>query len=127
MRTGVFVRQITLVLAIITTGLWGGTQYCAWQLGYQLRLGSPDFAHLAGSAEIRDLQNIADILVDPEGALERRNHWEKPAIRGHQRCRSKPGCRHKAGCAGTRVDTDRPSTPSARARATRSQSRSLDR
>lgn len=23
------------------------------------------------------LQNIADILVDPEGALERRNHWEK--------------------------------------------------
>ena len=24
-----------------------------------------------------DVQNIADILVDPEGALERRNHWEK--------------------------------------------------
>jgi len=23
------------------------------------------------------VQNIADILVDPEGALERRNHWEK--------------------------------------------------
>ena len=23
------------------------------------------------------MQNIADILVDPEGALERRNHWEK--------------------------------------------------
>ena len=22
-------------------------------------------------------QNIADVLVDPEGALERRNHWEK--------------------------------------------------
>ncbi|HEX8240479.1 MAG TPA: conjugal transfer protein TraG [Allosphingosinicella sp.] len=31
----------------------------------------------AGSDEIRDVQNIADILVDPEGALERRNHWEK--------------------------------------------------
>jgi len=30
-----------------------------------------------GSAEVRDVQNIADILVDPEGALERRNHWEK--------------------------------------------------
>jgi type IV secretion system protein VirD4 len=29
-----------------------------------------------GDAEIRDVQNIADILVDPEGALERRNHWE---------------------------------------------------
>jgi hypothetical protein len=22
------------------------------------------------------VQNVADILVDPEGALERRNHWE---------------------------------------------------
>ncbi|KQK61037.1 conjugal transfer protein TraG [Pseudomonas aeruginosa] len=30
-----------------------------------------------GSHEVRDVQNIADILVDPEGALERRNHWEK--------------------------------------------------
>jgi type IV secretion system protein VirD4 len=30
-----------------------------------------------GVDEIRDVQNIADILVDPEGALERRNHWEK--------------------------------------------------
>jgi type IV secretion system protein VirD4 len=30
-----------------------------------------------GSAEVRDVQNIADILVDPEGALERRTHWEK--------------------------------------------------
>jgi type IV secretion system protein VirD4 len=30
-----------------------------------------------GAREVRDVQNIADILVDPEGALERRNHWEK--------------------------------------------------
>ncbi|MDZ5696727.1 conjugal transfer protein TraG [Chelativorans sp. M5D2P16] len=30
-----------------------------------------------GPFEVRDVQNIADILVDPEGALERRNHWEK--------------------------------------------------
>ena len=30
-----------------------------------------------GPMEVRDVQNIADILVDPEGALERRNHWEK--------------------------------------------------
>jgi type IV secretion system protein VirD4 len=30
-----------------------------------------------GPAEVRDVQNVADILVDPEGALERRNHWEK--------------------------------------------------
>lgn len=30
-----------------------------------------------GVAEVRDVQNIADVLVDPEGSLERRNHWEK--------------------------------------------------
>jgi type IV secretion system protein VirD4 len=30
-----------------------------------------------GENEVRDVQNIADILVDPEGALERRTHWEK--------------------------------------------------
>jgi type IV secretion system protein VirD4 len=30
-----------------------------------------------GVDEVRDVQNIADILVDPEGALDRRNHWEK--------------------------------------------------
>ena len=30
-----------------------------------------------GMHEVRDVQNIADILVDPESALERRNHWEK--------------------------------------------------
>ena len=32
-----------------------------------------------GPEEVRDVQNVADILVDPEGALERRNHWEKTA------------------------------------------------
>ena len=30
-----------------------------------------------GEREVRDVQNIADILVDPEGSLERRSHWEK--------------------------------------------------
>ncbi|NHK27195.1 conjugal transfer protein TraG [Parvularcula flava] len=30
-----------------------------------------------GPGEVRDVQNIADILVDPEGSLERRSHWEK--------------------------------------------------
>jgi len=30
-----------------------------------------------GEKEVRDVQNIADILVDPEGALDRRSHWEK--------------------------------------------------
>lgn len=32
-----------------------------------------------GDHEVRDVQNIADILVDPEGALERRSHWDKTA------------------------------------------------
>jgi type IV secretion system protein VirD4 len=27
--------------------------------------------------DVRDVLNIADILVDPEGVLERRNHGEK--------------------------------------------------
>jgi type IV secretion system protein VirD4 len=30
-----------------------------------------------GETEVRDVQNIADILVDPEGSLDKRNHWEK--------------------------------------------------
>ena len=30
-----------------------------------------------GEREVRDVQNVADVLVDPEGSLERRNHWEK--------------------------------------------------
>src|SRR5690606_26982006 len=32
-----------------------------------------------GPNEVRDVQNIADVLVDPEGALERRNHWQQTA------------------------------------------------
>src|SRR3546814_12193511 len=38
---------------------------------------NPLFEVRRGENEVRDVQNIADILVDPEGALERRNHWEK--------------------------------------------------
>jgi type IV secretion system protein VirD4 len=30
-----------------------------------------------GDHEVRDVQNIADILVDPEGSIEKRSHWEK--------------------------------------------------
>ena len=30
-----------------------------------------------GEREVRDVQNIADVLVDPEGAHEKRNHWER--------------------------------------------------
>ena len=30
-----------------------------------------------GEWEVRDVQNVADVLVNPEGSLEKRNHWEK--------------------------------------------------
>jgi type IV secretion system protein VirD4 len=30
-----------------------------------------------GKWKVRDVENITDVLADPEGALERRNHWEK--------------------------------------------------
>jgi len=30
-----------------------------------------------GVFEVRDVQNVADILVDPEGSLDKRSHWEK--------------------------------------------------
>ncbi len=30
-----------------------------------------------GENEVRDVQNVADILVDPEGSLDKRSHWEK--------------------------------------------------
>ena len=30
-----------------------------------------------GEWEVRDAQNVADVLVDPEGSLDKRNHWEK--------------------------------------------------
>lgn len=38
---------------------------------------NPLVAVRLGEHEVRDVQNIADILVDPEGSLERRSHWEK--------------------------------------------------
>lgn len=44
---------------------------------------SPRFNPLSevrlGEREVADAQNIADILVDPEGTLERGSHWEKTA------------------------------------------------
>ena len=38
---------------------------------------NPLFEVRRGAWEVRDVQNVADVLVDPEGSLERRNHWEK--------------------------------------------------
>ena len=53
-----------------------------------------------GDAEVRDVQNVADILVDPEGALERRNHWEKTS---HSAGRCDSAC----SLCGARKDTGR--------------------
>jgi type IV secretion system protein VirD4 len=38
---------------------------------------NPLLAVRRGPEEVCDVQNIADVLVDPEGSIERRNHWEK--------------------------------------------------
>ncbi len=38
---------------------------------------NPLLAIRKGLNEVRDVQNIADILVDPEGTLDRRDHWDK--------------------------------------------------
>lgn len=32
-----------------------------------------------GDLEVKDVQNIADIIVDPDGRLESRNHWQNAA------------------------------------------------
>jgi type IV secretion system protein VirD4 len=65
---------------------WHLTAACRATIGHVLRFDPTDPESCAynpllevrrGPTEVRDVQNIADILVDPEGALERRNHWEK--------------------------------------------------
>jgi type IV secretion system protein VirD4 len=65
---------------------WTLTASCRARIGPVLRFDPTDSHSSAynpllevrrGETEVRDVQNIADILVDPEGALERRNHWEK--------------------------------------------------
>lgn len=67
-----------------------------WQItsGYRTGLGrcfcfdptSPDTARFnplaeirKGDLEVKDAQNIADIIVDPDGRLETRNHWQNAA------------------------------------------------
>lgn len=65
---------------------WGLTAGFRARFGRVLRFDPTNEASAAynpllevrrGVNEVRDVQNIADVLVDPEGSLERRNHWEK--------------------------------------------------
>ncbi len=91
-------KGVGLVVPSLLT--WGGSAIVHdikgenWSLtaGFRARLGTVllfDPTNTASSAynpllevrrgewEVRDVQNVADVLVDPEGSLERRNHWEK--------------------------------------------------
>ena len=93
-------KGVGLVVPTLLT--WPGSVVCHdikgenWQLtaGYRERFGrvlrfdptdptsaayNPLMEVRRGPKEVRDVQNIADILVDPEGSVERRNHWEKTA------------------------------------------------
>lgn len=65
---------------------WSLTAGFRARLGTVLRFDPTDAASSAynpllevrpGETEVRDVQNIADILVDPEGSLDKRSHWEK--------------------------------------------------
>ncbi|WP_448662493.1 conjugal transfer protein TraG [Sphingomonas sp. CJ20] len=91
-------KGVGLVVPTLLT--WGGSAIVHdikgenWTLtaGFRARLGrvllfdptnpasapyNPLLEVRRGDCEVRDAQNIADVLVDPDGALERRNHWEK--------------------------------------------------
>jgi len=40
---------------------------------------NPLFEIRRGLGEVRDAQNVADVLVDPQGTSERRDHWQQTA------------------------------------------------
>jgi len=62
----------------LTSGWRAGLGSCSYSIRPSASAAyNPLLEIRKGDCEVRDAQNIADILVDPEGALERRNHWEK--------------------------------------------------
>jgi type IV secretion system protein VirD4 len=79
--------------SVIVTDLRGETWQvtAGWRAGFSrtlaLQITSPQTARFNPLLEVRvrtpqevaDVQTIADILVDPEGSRERRDHWEKTA------------------------------------------------
>ena len=68
-----------------------------------------------GEWEVRDVQNVADVLVDPEGSLERRTHWEKPVTRSW----SAPSCMSSTPRRTRRWPASPPSSPIPAARSRR--------
>jgi type IV secretion system protein VirD4 len=79
--------------SVMVTDLRGETWQATagWRAGFSrtlaLQITSPQTARFNPLLEVRlrtprevaDVQTIADILVDPEGAREQRDHWEKTA------------------------------------------------
>jgi len=63
--------------------------YRAGELGQEIFLFDPTSSHTSrynpldeirlGPHEVRDTQNIADLVVDPEGSAESRSHWQLTA------------------------------------------------
>jgi hypothetical protein len=86
------------MFAIVLAGIWFAMQWAAAHLVDQPELGAPcrdrrraDLSAIVdlpvvvslrcpraaprrGADEVRDVQNVADMVVDPEGALDRCNH-----------------------------------------------------
>ena len=55
-----------------------------------------------GDGEVRDVQNIADILVDPEGKREKRDHWKTSALHAPGRHHPPRPLRREGQVAGRR-------------------------
>src|SRR6266403_5191975 len=48
-QQSVLVGQILIVFTVVIAGVWFATEWCAWELGFQPRLGEPWFRVLSVS------------------------------------------------------------------------------
>ena len=56
-----------------------GPCYCFEPTSFNTIRFNPLMEIRKGALEVKDAQNIADIIVDPDGRLETRNHWQNAA------------------------------------------------
>jgi len=56
-----------------------GACYCFEPTSLKSTRFNPLMEIRKGTLEVKDAQNIADIIVDPDGRLETRNHWQNAA------------------------------------------------
>ena len=56
-----------------------GTCYCFDPTSRETARFNPLMEIRKGDLEVKDAQNIADIIVDPDGRLDTRNHWQNAA------------------------------------------------